>query len=319
MPPVDPWRLSVSPAHFSEHLQVLKRRGTLLNIRDLAAALERRTTPRRFLAVTFDDGYVDNLRNARPLLERFDAPATVFVSSGLLGRESPFWWDELQDLLLFSRSLPEMLRIDTPAGPWEYPMGRATSLGDATPPESLGGWRASAGKAPTKRQAAYVAIHAMLSALGPSECESGMRQLRSQIGRAGNDAGSGESGRPLSPEEAVELGRGGLVEIGAHGQTHARLARLSEEEQRREIAGSRRHLEELLGNGVTSFAYPFGGKQDFSAKTASIVQEEGFSAACAATRGLVREDTDIWQLPRFHVEDSDGDQLDRRISQWLAA
>ncbi|MGE5277199.1 MAG: polysaccharide deacetylase family protein [Acidobacteriota bacterium] len=318
VPPVDPWRLSVSPAHFAEHLQVLKRRGALFRIRELAAALQRPRTPRRFLAVTFDDGYDDNLRNAKPLLERFDAPATVFVSSGLLGRERPFWWDELQELLLFSSSLPETLTIDTPTGRWEYRTGVDAATGGAAP-ELPGGWRASANEAPTKRQAAYVAVHAMLSALGPSGCESGMSQLRSQIGRPGGDARQRESGRPLSPEEAVELGRGGLVEIGAHGQSHARLARLSEEEQRREIAGSRRHLEGLLGNRVTSFAYPFGGQQDFTAKTASIVQEEGFSAACAAIRGLVREGADIWQLPRFHVEDCDGDQLDRRISQWLAA
>ena len=316
--PVDPWRLSVSPAHFAEHLQVLRCRGTLFNIRDLATALQRRTTPRRFLAVTFDDGYDDNLRNAKPLLERHDVPATVFVSSGLLGRENPFWWDELQELLLLPSSLPETLAVDTAAGRREYRMGEDAASG-GTAPESPGGWRASAGKAPTKRHAAYVAIHALLSALGPSECESGMSQLRSQIRRPGGDPGQKESGRPLSPEEAVELARGGLVEIGAHGQTHARLARLPEEEQRREIAGSRRHLEGLLGTRVTSFAYPFGGKQDFTSKTASIVQEEGFSVACAATRGLVREGVDIWRLPRFHVEDSDGDQLDRRISQWLAA
>jgi peptidoglycan/xylan/chitin deacetylase (PgdA/CDA1 family) len=316
IPDADPWQLAVSPEHFDEHLQVFKRRGVMLRVRDLAAALRRGATPRRFLVVTFDDGYVDNLEEARPLLERHGVPGTVFIASGWLGRKTPFWWDELQDLILFSRSLPETLKIEMPEGPWLYRLG-----GDATAPDETlrlsRGWRAS-GPPPSERHAAYLAIHAFLSSRGPSECEQGMSQLRSQIPHS-NLVGTKSSGRPLTPEELTRLGDGDLVEIGAHSRTHARLARLPREAQRLEIVESRRGLEDLLGASVTSFAYPFGGKEDFTAETASIVREEGFAAACATTRGAVRAGADPWRLPRFHVVDSDGDQLDRRISQWFAA
>ena len=312
-PASDPWQLSVSPAHFEEHLQVLKRRGLLLPIREVANALTRRKAPRRFFAVTFDDGYVDNLKNAKPLLERHGVPATIFVTSGWLGRARPFWWDELEQLLLFSDSLPERVRIDTPEGPWEHPLQEAENVRDL-PLD----WRAASG-AKTKRQAAYLAVHALLSSYGPSECERGMAQLREQIAPSRAGRSNGDAPRPLSPEEVPELARGGLVEIGAHGLTHARLARLPAEDQRREIAESRRQLEEISGGRVSTFAYPFGGKSDFTERTASIVREEGFSAACAATPGAVREASDPWRLPRFHVTDSDGDLLARRISRWLAA
>jgi peptidoglycan/xylan/chitin deacetylase (PgdA/CDA1 family) len=317
--PVDPWQLSVSPAHFDEHLQVLKRRGILLLcIRDLVVALKRRTVPRRFAVVTFDDGYADNLNCAKPLLERHGVPATVFVTSGWLGRPTPFWWDELQDLLLFSNSLPEVLRIDMPEGRREFSLGRETTSVEKVR-ELSRTWRASSGATPTRRHAAYLAIHSLLSSCEPSLCDRGMSQLRSQITHRHSAVAGSESGRPLSPEEVVELARGGLIEIGAHGLTHARLARLSAQDQRREIGESRRQLEEILKTPVTSFAYPFGGKQDFTAQTASIVQQEGFSGACAATSGTVRVDADLWRLERFHVVDSDGDQMDRRISRWFAA
>ena len=289
----------------------------MLNIRDLAAALRRRATPRRFLAVTFDDGYEDNLTAAKPILERHDVPATVFVSAGWLGRKTPFWWDDLQELLLTSESLPEILRIDTPKGVWEHRVESEAARGEPTPGSSRH-WRASRGEKPSGRQAAYLAAHAVLSSLGPSDCERGMTQLRSQIPPTASSPDA-DPGRPLSPEQTLELARGGLVEIGAHAMTHARLARLTSEEQRREIADSRRHLQDLIGSSVTSFAYPFGGSSDFSGETAAIVRAEGFLAACAARAGQVHPAADLWRLPRFHVEDFDGDRLDRQISRWFAA
>lgn len=47
------------------------------------------------VAITFDDGYEDNFRIALPLLERFSAPACVFVVTNLIGREDALWWDRV--------------------------------------------------------------------------------------------------------------------------------------------------------------------------------------------------------------------------------
>ena len=47
------------------------------------------------IVVTFDDGYLDVLQNAVPILERYQIPATIFVVTGNLGE--PFWWDRLAD------------------------------------------------------------------------------------------------------------------------------------------------------------------------------------------------------------------------------
>ena len=75
----DPQLLCVTPEHFTEHLEILRGQD---------------------VALTFDDGYVDNLSNAKPLLEKFDCPATVFVTSGAVGQNREFWWDELERILL---------------------------------------------------------------------------------------------------------------------------------------------------------------------------------------------------------------------------
>ena len=63
--------------------------------------------------MTFDDGYLDNLTNAKPILEEHDVPATIFVCSGAVGRRQEFWWDQLERALLRSpKKLPERLELD---------------------------------------------------------------------------------------------------------------------------------------------------------------------------------------------------------------
>ena len=94
----DPWRLAVPPERFAEQLEVLGGAFAPLPLRELVAGLAERRVPRRSVVVTFDDGYRDNLVNAKPLLEAHDVPATVFVTSGYVDSGRDFWWDELEDV-----------------------------------------------------------------------------------------------------------------------------------------------------------------------------------------------------------------------------
>src|SRR5262245_13457331 len=104
--PLDPWGLAVSPGHFAEHLQVLHKHGQPLALSRAVARLQEHRLRRGTLVVTFDDGYSDNLYLARPLLERYDVPATVFLVTGYIGGDREFWWDELENILLQPEILP---------------------------------------------------------------------------------------------------------------------------------------------------------------------------------------------------------------------
>jgi peptidoglycan/xylan/chitin deacetylase (PgdA/CDA1 family) len=86
--PGDPLGLCVSPAHFAEQLDVLRARWRVV-------ALEGATEPGT-VAITFDDGYHDNLDAARIL---DGLPATLFVSTGHVDEGRPFWWDEVRRAL----------------------------------------------------------------------------------------------------------------------------------------------------------------------------------------------------------------------------
>jgi peptidoglycan/xylan/chitin deacetylase (PgdA/CDA1 family) len=109
------------------------------------------------------------------------------------------------------------------------------------------------------------------------------------------------------------LAAGGLVEVGAHTVSHARLSAIPAAVQRDEITGSKRTLEETLGRSVTSFAYPFGGPEHYSADSVALVKEAGFARACSTSPGLVQRDSDVFQLPRVIVNDCDGDAFEARL------
>jgi peptidoglycan/xylan/chitin deacetylase (PgdA/CDA1 family) len=81
--------LSITPDRLERHLALLSRRG----YRGVTFT-EAATSPTRgrVAAVTFDDAFASVFDLARPLLERFGMPATVFVPTGLVGSEQPVGW-----------------------------------------------------------------------------------------------------------------------------------------------------------------------------------------------------------------------------------
>ena len=99
----DPWSLCVSPDHFAEHLHVLQNyhRVRLDQLRPGGWSIR----PQLSVAITFDDGYADNLHEAARLLSRYDTPATFFVTTGYIGAGQEFWWDELERVVPFDQYL----------------------------------------------------------------------------------------------------------------------------------------------------------------------------------------------------------------------
>ena len=92
----DPWELAVTAEDFDGHLGVLAATGRpVLPLDELQRRTAEGRAPRGAVAITFDDGYVDNLTEAAPILERHGAHATMFVVTGSIGSTTTMWWDRL--------------------------------------------------------------------------------------------------------------------------------------------------------------------------------------------------------------------------------
>jgi peptidoglycan/xylan/chitin deacetylase (PgdA/CDA1 family) len=267
--------------------------------------------PRRAVLVTFDDGYADNLLRARPLLEKYDVPATVFIASGYAGADREFWWDELDRLFLQPGALPRALHLKLNGNRYTWLLGEGSDYTEASHSRNLR-WRAWQQNDPTSRHSVYRSLWQMMQPM--SDCER-QRVREELLAWAGATASARPSHRALTPDEITELAHDGLVEIGCHTVTHPQLSSLSADSQRDEIWRSKARLEEILDRPVTSFAYPYGRVCDYTNETVALLREAGFDCACTTSARAVERGTDPFQLPRVQVEDMDGESFARMLSE----
>jgi len=308
--PSDPQLLCVTPEHFTEHLEILRRDYQPLSLLQLAKALGERTLPNRAVVVTFDDGYADNLENAAPVIRRHGTPATVFVTSSALGRQEEFWWDELDRLILQPGVLPDSLelRVDGSAYRWETGSSAAYTVDEARLHRD---WHVERPVDPGPRQRLYRSLYDVLHPLPPEPRSCALDQLRTL---AGVDSAGRSTHRALTVAELVRLSQDGLIEVGAHTVTHPLLATLSVAKQRDEIEQSKACLEEILGKPVVTFSYPHGSR---GTETVAIARAAGFACAGSSDPDPVWPDADPYQLPRVVVRDWDGDVFARQMKEWM--
>jgi len=311
--PADPQLMAVSPQHFAEHLEVLRKHWRPFGLQPLVQSLRDRNIPYQGVAVTFDDGYADNLGQAKPLLKCHDVPATVFVAAEPMGAERELWWDDLDRLLLQPGALPETLFLTIQGSPYRWDLGPS---GRYSPSDfdKHRRWNMLCEQAPTARHE----IHRSLCKLLRPLPEPGRRKALDDLAAwAGAPRAARPTHRTLSAEEVRALADDALVEIGAHTVTHPMLSMLPPEAQRAEIQRGKARLQDILGREVTSFAYPYGAPSDYTPETVALVREAGFACACSNFHDLVWRGSDPFQLPRALVRDWDGDEFARRLEGWF--
>ncbi len=91
---------NISLQDFEAHLNILQREKVeVLTLGDVLRRLRQGLTlPSACAVLTIDDGYRSFLSGAIPLLRRYGFPATLFVSTGAVGREGFLSWEELKKL-----------------------------------------------------------------------------------------------------------------------------------------------------------------------------------------------------------------------------
>jgi glycosyltransferase involved in cell wall biosynthesis/peptidoglycan/xylan/chitin deacetylase (PgdA/CDA1 family) len=253
-------------ARFEQIVQWLKKWFNVLPLNEAVVRLQRGDLPPRAAAITFDDGYADNLVCAHSILRKHGLPATFFIATGFL--DGGRMWNDTIIESIRGVAVPE---ID----------GAFLRLG-VLPLKTI----------EEKRFALAQIIPAVKHLPGEIRAEAVARIAECCKATLPNDL-------MLSTPQLKQLLAEGAG-IGAHTVSHPILSRIDEAAARREIANSRDILEGILGERVKLFAYPNGRLgTDYSPAHASIVKSLGFDAAVATNWGVCTKASNLFQLPRF--------------------
>jgi peptidoglycan/xylan/chitin deacetylase (PgdA/CDA1 family) len=261
----------VQPHVFEAHLRFLREYFRVLSFPEyLDLRRARAWEPReRYCLITLDDGWLDNYVYALPILRRYRAPATIFLATALIGRDTWLWPDTLGWLL--TQAPQACLRPLESRYPW------IARLGHSARPGQVDAAIEACKEMPEREIAGLVREVAHRSGLEPP------------------------NERLFLDWREVEEMSGAGIAFGSHSATHRILTRLSGAELRAEVGGSLETLRRNAANGVPVFCYPNG---DHDEAVVDEVRAAGYQAAVSTRAGIERWDgADMFRLKRVGVHE----------------
>lgn len=269
---------AVTPTNFEKHMRYLRDHYEMLRLDDPMESWFQNQSGDAVI-VTFDDGYYDFLQNAVPIMEKYDIPATVFVSTGNIDTQYENWTDSILRAVFSDVNQRDSYTFEA-----EYYRGRF----------STGNWE--------EKYKVYKMIRELFIVSSAARRKQYEQQL---LEWAGLTKEGRRSRKLMTTEELLETSTRKGISIGAHTVTHCSLKHQEFSEQQYEIRESKRILEEITGQKVKLFAYPFGTKDNYSDVTIKLLQEAGFEKAVVAFPDAMSENTNIYELNRFMVKNYD--------------
>jgi peptidoglycan/xylan/chitin deacetylase (PgdA/CDA1 family) len=259
----------ISSDTFRHHCEMLKRSFDVVSLGTAMHFLEPGVSPARPLAViTFDDGYLDFHDEAFPILNELGLPATVFLPTNLIGKDSPLAHDRIYWLLRWGLSEPEKV---------------FTALCNAGI-STISRYEVS--------RSNLLALTNTLVYLPHSTRETVIDHLEDALGSKARKYPS--EYRLLDWERVREMDRKGIT-FGAHTANHVVLPLENKKVAEDEITSSKAVLEQQLGKRVISFAYPNG---EFTPSLLQTTGEAGFKVAVTTENRTNLPGGDLLRLGR---------------------
>ena len=304
---IDPWQLAVSRENFKQHLELLQQQNLVMPLHQIFDRLKENNLARQCVALTFDDGYADNYSNARPLLEKYDIPATFFITSGNIDSGNEFWWDELAKLILLSPHLPPIFSMEVNGHSIFFELGEEASLSKNLMERHK---HISFGQPGTLRSSLYYKLWEHIGTMCFEEQRRIIEKIRNWIGVL-------EDPRPeflcLTTGQIRELAGSSLFNVGGHSVSHPALPCHDKEKQLEEILGNKVFLENHAGKKIDLFAYPSG---KYNTSTIEVLKELDFRAGFTTQAKTTKNYASPFTIGRFGVNNWTGDQLEKKLCKW---
>ena len=267
--------LEVTPQFLDRVLASIRRAG--IDIVSLDEAHRRLTEAdfrRRFVCLTLDDGYRDNMTYAYPVMKKYDAPFTIYIPTSFPDSVGDLWWMTL-----------------------EYAIARHTRIGLRMDGKDL------SYECETTEQKYALFDHIYWWLRGIEDEEEMRRAVRDLGSRYGVDADGFCKDECMTWAELAELAADPLVTIGAHTVNHIMLKKASDDVARTEMRMSSATIEAALGIKPKHFAYPVGDRTSAGPREFRIAAELGYATAVTTRPGVLFPEhrAHLTALPRISL------------------
>ena len=246
--------------------------------------LDNEPLPPHAVAITFDDGLLDNLTCAAPLLEKYRLPATFYIITGGLEEGTPMWWDQAIAMLATTNAQSlDPRAVGLPELPHELSLHRHA------------------------RRASCITILNALWERNPTAIAQCLEQMR-RVLRPGTIPPALRAPR-MNVQQVQEMARRGF-QIGAHTSRHIDPKLFNREQLRADLLASRRQLQDICQQPVDSFAYP-GGRS--SVWMPDLLDTLGFHHAVDTRRGINQAPAARFAIARVGMPDTPVGDFKRAI------
>ena len=262
----------ITPGKLEELITFYRRQNVdIISLDELNNYLEKRK--RYFVIFTFDDGYRDNLTEALPVFQKYNAPFTVYVTTGFPEGTIPIWWYQLEHILLRNRKI-------------HFKWGKYSHVFNCENRE--------------QKEKVFDAIRRMII---DTPFTQQRKNLENAFKRYISDPFAMTKELAMSWGDVDQMAKLPLVTIGAHTLNHPALNQLTADEVIGECGGSRELLEAKTGKKISHFSYPFGSVNEIGSRECGIVRDLGFKTATTTRVGSVfSEHIDhLHALPRIPI------------------
>jgi peptidoglycan/xylan/chitin deacetylase (PgdA/CDA1 family) len=240
--------------------------------------------PKPWIHLTFDDGYLNNKTVLLPLIEKYNIPITIFVSTRQIQEQDRFDTYKIKCALRFTKTA-----ITT------YELGLQDIENQIVSPSD-------------KHQIQFVInTYKYLSSAQKRVFFDAIHSLISADEWAHYNA-LFQSDQPLLVSDLAELSVHPLVHIGSHGVNHYLFSTLTAEEMRFEFEASKKWLEERCKKEITTFCYPNGTNKDFSSLSKKLCMEAGYKLAFTTVAGFPGRKTKLMEVPRIFMVPNNPDK-----------
>jgi peptidoglycan/xylan/chitin deacetylase (PgdA/CDA1 family) len=268
--------LEITPQFLERLLRRLRRsRQDIISLDEMHQRMVSGDHRRRFVCVTFDDGYRDNLRWAYPLLKQYQIPFCIYIPTSFPDRMGELWWIALEAVI--AKNTRVGLTIDGKDRFFEC------------------------GSVAEKR----LLFEDMYGWLRSMKSEAELRKVvRDLAARHGVDMATVCADECMDWDELNQLAADPLCTIGAHTVNHMMLKKLDTDQAARvEMDMSRSVIEAALGKRPQHLSYPVGDPTSAGQREFRIASELGFKTAVTTRPGVIfrahREH--LTALPRISV------------------